>query len=161
DSGAAANLKLDSGTLFGGISGPVSIEIDGTVSLVGASTYTGTTTIDPAGSLHLGNTSNVGSVAGAIVDNGSLTISSPSSITVSNPISGTGGLIVASQTSSIVFTFNQANAFTGGTDLFFGTDAVGNAAAFGSGALAMEFGILEATQTETITNLLSLSSGPA
>ena len=70
-----------------------SLLVNGNVTLLGASSYSGTTTIT-AGTLQVdngGSTATLGS--GAIVNNGALAFSrSDSALTVSQNISGTGGL---------------------------------------------------------------------
>ena len=59
------------GGLFGGVGGGLTIAA-GTETLTGANTYTGATTIAAGATLQLGNGGTTGSVAGNVVDNGTL-----------------------------------------------------------------------------------------
>ena len=64
----------------------------GTEIFTGANTYTGGTTIDTGATLQIGNGSTTGAIAGAIVDNGTLTFNLSSSLTFTNDISGSGSI---------------------------------------------------------------------
>ncbi len=127
------NAVVDNGALvmdFGGASGVVgAVPISGTGSVtvhtglfeeLGAATYTGGTTIDAAGTLTLGNGgSSVGTVVGAITDNGSLKFdyAGAAPVTADNSISGAGAV-----------------EFVSGTTVITGASAVGGAVTIDSGA---------------------------
>lgn len=85
----------------------------GTMTLTGANTYAGTTTIS-AGTLQLGNGGTTGSLgAGAIVNNGTLAINRSNALTLSSGISGTGGVnVLGSGTTTIA----GVNTYTGDTN---------------------------------------------
>jgi hypothetical protein len=112
----------------------------GTETLIGASTYTGGTTINSGATLQLGSTTTpIGTLVGAIVDNGTLILKQVGdSVTYSNPTSGTGALVVDGNTSSGTdMTFPNANTYSGGTTIFEGNVFLTNTSgsALGSGAI--------------------------
>jgi autotransporter-associated beta strand protein len=155
DSGTAATLTLGAADFSGAISGPLSLVANGVVALTGANTYAGATTINSGDSLLLGFGGATGSIGGgAISDDGMLSIYRNNAITLTNAISGAGGL---RQVGTGVTTINTANTFSGGTYLSAGTLAIGNGAALGTGTVAMSGGELLATANETLSNALSCS----
>ncbi|MGH6796860.1 MAG: autotransporter-associated beta strand repeat-containing protein [Roseiarcus sp.] len=156
DSGAAATLTLAAANFSGAISGPLSLVAGGAVTLSGANTYTGTTTINSGDSLQLGVGGATGSIgAGAISDAGTLSIDRNNAITLTNSISGAGSL---QQLGTGVTSINTANTYIGGTTLSAGTLAIGNGAALGTGTLTFANGELLATATATFANVLNLSA---
>lgn len=95
-----------------------------TLTLTGANTYTGQTTIS-AGTLQIGSGPLAGSIAGssAILNNGSLIFSSMDVQSVSQVISGTGSLTKAE---SGTLTLNGLNTYTGNTTVTDGTLVITN-----------------------------------
>ena len=155
NSGAAATLFLLAADFSGAISGALSLEASGVVTLSGTNTYTGTTTINSGDGIELGGGGTSGSIGGgAIIDKGTLFIFRSNAITLTNAISGAGGLW---QLGSGVTAINTVNTYTGGTKLSAGTLAIGDGHALGTGALAQSGGELLATANETLTNALVLS----
>jgi autotransporter-associated beta strand protein len=105
--------------IMGGMSGTNGLTILGNTSntvFLGASTYTGGTTIH--GRLQLGTNGTSGSIVGNIVDNNQLTISRSDFLTLSGDISGTGSVLVAG---SGTITIGGTNTYTGTTTLDGGT----------------------------------------
>ena len=98
----------------------------GTLTLSGASTYTGATTISQ-GTLQLGDGSaNNGSVSGNITDNATLTFANPNAQTYSGVISGTGAL---TKTAAGTVILSNANSYGGGTTISQGTLQLGDGSA--------------------------------
>jgi autotransporter-associated beta strand protein len=155
DSGGADTVTLAVANFSGVISGSQSLVVNGTVTLTGSNTYTGTTTIGSGGNFELGLGGTTGSIgSGAIVDGGALYIFRGNAITLTNAISGGGVLrLIGSGVTSI----NAANTYTGGTILSAGTLAIGNGGALGTGTVTEDGAELLATANETLTNALSLS----
>ena len=90
--------------------GDVTVSGPGTVILTAANTYTGGTTIS-GGILQLGNGGTVGSVVGAIVNNGTLALDrSDTGLILSGAISGTGALVQMGTGTSIL---TGANTYSG------------------------------------------------
>ncbi|MBN3855074.1 autotransporter outer membrane beta-barrel domain-containing protein [Paraburkholderia sp. Ac-20340] len=117
----AGTLTLD-GTISG--TGSVSQLGSGTAVLAANNTYTGGTTI-ASGTLQLGNGGTSGSVAGNIVDNGTLAFDRSDAFTLDGLISGTGAV---NQLGSGTTILTAANTYTGDTNVLAGTLAIGDAA---------------------------------
>jgi autotransporter-associated beta strand protein len=97
----AATLTVgndNASTTFGGVleNGTSVLQLiksgTGTLTLTGANTYTGGTTI-AAGTLQLGNGGTSGSVTGDVTDNGTLAFNRSDSVTFAGVVSGTGGVV--------------------------------------------------------------------
>ena len=142
NSGAAsATLTIASsgyGNPFSGIlqdgAGTLALDVEGSLTLLAASTSTGGTRIAVGGRLGLDST---GSVTGAIVDDGTLVLSGNSqgkTVTVSNAISGIGGILVTPSSYQAVAAviLSDANTYTGATQVTGGTLQGGVADAFGT-----------------------------
>ena len=106
----------------------------GTLVLTGNSTYTGGTTI-AAGTLQIGNGGTSGSVAGDIVDNGTLAFNRSDATTFAGTISGSGTVV---QAGSGGVALASDNTYTGGT-----TIAAGTLALSGNGSVAASSGVID------------------
>jgi fibronectin-binding autotransporter adhesin len=125
----------------------------GTLTLTGANTYTGPTTVS-AGMLQVGNGSNVGNIAG----NGSFGIDRSDTYTFGGVISVTGSFVKAG-TGKVILTGN--NTYQGGTAINAGTLAVTTDANLGaaSGGLAFSGGTLQFLSGFTSNRGTTLSAG--
>jgi len=170
-------------TLVGTISGAGGLSKigTGTLTLAGASSYTGATSVN-AGTLQAGGTNTfapssaftvasgatlnlasfnqtIGSLAGAgAVTLGSATLTTGTdntSTTFSGTISGSGNLI---KVGTGVLTLAGANAYTGGTTLAGGTLSLANNQALGSGALTTTGSIVDYASGVAIPNAIVVNS---
>jgi fibronectin-binding autotransporter adhesin len=122
-------------TLSGDISGTGALTKDtssSTLTLTGANTYTGGTTI-AAGTLQIGAGGTTGSIVGGVVDNGTLAFDRADNANFGGAISGTGSL---TQLGVGTLTLTGANTYSGSTTVFAGTLMGGALNAF-SNASAM------------------------
>ena len=95
----------------------------GTLTLTGANTYTGDTTV-AAGTLQIGSGGATGSVASAnLVNNGTLVINRSGSVTISSVISGKGAVVQAGPGTT---SLTAANSYTGDTTVTAGTLLLGS-----------------------------------
>ncbi len=85
----------------------------GTMTLSGANTYTGGTTIS-AGALQIGNGGTIGSVLGNITNNAALIFNRSDAVTFGGAIGGSGTLV---KTGLGVLTLTGTNTYTGGTTI--------------------------------------------
>ena len=122
-SGTFSGVIADGG-LAGGTGGSLTIA-GGTETLTGANTYTGVTTVNAGAALQLGSGGTTGSVAGAVVDNGTLTFDRSNAYAVSGDISGSGALIQAGTGTTVL---NGDDTLTGQTLVSAGMLEVGDAA---------------------------------
>ncbi|EGP06947.1 YapH protein [Bradyrhizobiaceae bacterium SG-6C] len=123
NNGAMIVNLSSSATYAGVISGSGTFEKAGsnTLSLTGANTFTGGTTIS-SGTLNIGAGGTTGSITGNIVNNSILAFNRSNSFTFSNLISGTGSV---DKMSAGTVTLAAANTYTGGTSVSQGTLRLG------------------------------------
>jgi fibronectin-binding autotransporter adhesin len=137
--GVAANIanngtvifnRADSPLYAGSISGNGSLvqQGPGTTILTGSNTYTGGTSINNGG-LQIGNGGTSGSIAGNVVDNGTMIVNRSNGVTYAGVISGTGSL-VQQGAGTLVLTANSI--YTGGTNINSGAIQLGNGGNSGS-----------------------------
>ncbi len=101
--------QTGSGSITSAIAGSFGLTIgSGSVTLVGANTYTGGTTVAAGASL----TGTTSSLQGNIVDNGSVTFSQATAGTYAGNISGIGSVGI---TGGGTIIFSGTNSYTGGT----------------------------------------------
>lgn len=104
----------------------------GTTILAADNDYTGDTTIS-AGTLQLGNGGTTGSVAGNIIDNGTLAFNRSDTLSYTHVISGTGGL---NQLGPGTLQLEGTQTFTGPTSILAGTLAVNGSTQSGTTTIA-------------------------
>jgi len=137
-----------------------------TLTLGGANTYTGTTTIS-GGTLQIGAGSTSGSIsgsAGAIVDNATLAFNRTNTLTQGTDfpttISGSGNVVQAGSGTTVL---SGSNNYSGGTIIANGTLRISNTNALGTGATAVNGGILQYPQPQFLTSgtSITINSGGA
>ncbi len=102
----------------------------GTLSLTAANSYMGGTTI-AGGVLQIGNGGTGGSIAGDVVDNGTLAFDRSNAVAFGGAISGTGGLTKAG---AGVLTLSGPGSYTGATSVGAGALQAGAANVFSQGS---------------------------
>ena len=135
--GSLAFTQTENQTLPNTISGDGQVIQNGagTLTLTGANTYGGGTTVSQ-GILQIGNGGTTGSIVGDILNNANVTFNRSDNIAFSGVISGTGSL---TKTGDGALTLSGANTF--------------------SGALAVDAGNLTLGATGSLANASSLSLG--
>ena len=125
DNAALAFNRADAVTLGGVVSGAGAVNQigSGTTVLTAVNTYTGGTTIS-AGTLQLGNGGTIGSIVGAVIDNGVLAFDRSNAYSF-GAISGTGAV---KQIGTGTTTLTGANSYTGLTTVSSGTLVLATAA---------------------------------
>jgi autotransporter-associated beta strand protein len=151
---AGDSNNTDFGGVLSGTGASLTKNGSGTLTLSGANSYTGTTTIN-AGTLQIGNGGTTGSLStsSAITNDGALAFNRSNTVTqgtdfTSTAIGGTGALV---QNGSGTLVLGSANTYSGGTVFNAGTIQVDNANAlhtsgnltFGGGALRYGSGITQ------------------
>ncbi len=169
NSGAATTLQTENkiNSTFGGViqngAGVLSLEVSGsggtTLTLTGANTYTGGTTIDAGQTLQLGNGGTTGSIAGNVTANGTLAFDRSDNVTFGNTISGAGG--IAQNGPGNVTLTGSNSGFSGIATLNAGTLTLGSANALGTGGVTLNNNTaLLSTTTATVSGPLTTSFGP-
>lgn len=142
--GAVANSSTVSGAIADGVGTIALIQnrAGGTLTLTGANTYSGATTIS-AGTLRIGNGGTTGTLgSGDVVNNAALVFNRSDDLTVANRISGSGTL---EKQGAGILTLTGANAYAGSTTISGGelhvgaggaTGTLGGGAVTNNGALA-------------------------
>ena len=125
-----AQAEYDKGTYT---AGALALAVTGsaTLTLAGANTYTGPTTVS-AGTLQISGLLGNGTYAALITNNATLTLSNTASQTFSGTISGTGAL---NKANTGTLTLSGTNTYSGGTTLSAGTLSIPIVNALGTGAL--------------------------
>ncbi len=129
----------------------------GTLTLLGANTYNGGTTVS-AGTLQIGNGGASGTLGGGnVTDNGALVFDRAGNVSVAATISGSGSL---TQNGPGSITLTAANAYSGGTTVNAGAFIINNASgsATGSGSVTVNSGATLAGNG-TISGTVSVNSG--
>ncbi|EIP97407.1 outer membrane autotransporter barrel domain-containing protein [Opitutaceae bacterium TAV1] len=129
-----SNYLILNGTLSG--AGELVQEGAGTTVLDADNTYTGGTTIN-SGTLRLGNGGATGSVAGDIVDHGTLVFNRSDTFTFSGIVSGSGELV---QDGSGTLVLTGVNTYAGGTAIESGTLQIAGDASLGDASGGLRFG---------------------
>ncbi len=156
DNGALAFNRSDAVTFAGVVSGSGSLTQagTGTLTLTGADAYTGGTRI-AAGTLQLGNGGTTGSIAGNVVDNGTLIFNRSDTVTFGGAISGSGSVAQIGSGTTIL---TAANTYAGGTRLDAGTLGVAVDNGLGTGSLTINGGTLQAEPIGTALPNVSLAN---
>ncbi|MBE1290366.1 MAG: autotransporter domain-containing protein [Rhodobacteraceae bacterium] len=131
NSGATVNSgstkTLSGGTIAGTLGGAGATSVTGSVVVSG--TLSGSATTINAGTLQIGDGGTTGSLGtGNVVNNANLTCNRSDDLTVTNVISGTGGI---TQAGTGTLTLSGANTYTGATTITAGTLRVTNINALG------------------------------
>lgn len=132
----------------------------GTVNLTGTNNFAGDTTINSGSTLQLGNNTANGSVAGNIVNNGTLGLNRSSASVLSNTVSGSGGITKAA---GALVTLTGNNTFDGPVAVSGNSPlAVGSNTALGTttGATTVASGRVELADGITVSGeSLTISGG--
>jgi autotransporter-associated beta strand protein len=134
------NVSGSNSTIFSGViangAGVLGLSKGGssTLTLAGANSYSGTTTIS-GGVLQVGNAGTTGTLgSGGVVNNASLVVNRSDLITVANAISGSGSVTQAGTGTTVL---SSGNSYSGGTIVSRGTLRGNGSSSFGSGTIVM------------------------
>ncbi|WP_404546219.1 autotransporter domain-containing protein [Bradyrhizobium sp. USDA 223] len=94
------------------------------MTLTGANTYTGGTSINSGHTLQLGNGGTTGSIVGNVVNNGTFAVNRSNVLTFTGVISGTGAFQQNGNSATSVTLLTAANTYTGSTTVNSGVLAV-------------------------------------
>ncbi|MGY3143726.1 autotransporter-associated beta strand protein [Bradyrhizobium sp. USDA 3397] len=127
-SSAATTISIMNGDFGGVIQGAGRLSLSfgpsGTVTLTGANTYTGGTSINSGHTLQLGNGGTTGSIVGNVVNNGTFAVNRSNVLTFTGVISGTGAFQQNGNSATSVTLLTAANTYTGSTTVNSGVLAV-------------------------------------
>ena len=153
DNGTLAFDQSVDATFAGAISGNGKLVQAGTnkLTLLGANTYTGGTTIS-AGTLQLGDGTHTGTIVGDVVNNGSFVFNPGNDLTYAGVISGSGSF---TKTGSGALKVTGASTFSGGTTLNDGILEIAPGAALGTGSITV-YGFFA---TPSPTRMLKVDGG--
>ena len=138
NSGTVSFNRSDAVTYAGVISGPGAVTQagGGTTVFTGNHNYTGGTNIN-AGTLQLGAGGTTGSVAGNIVNQGTLTLNRSDALALGGAISGGGAVVQEGRGTT---TLTGANTYTGATTVNAGTLLIDGTQAAATGAVTVAAG---------------------
>jgi fibronectin-binding autotransporter adhesin len=121
------------------VDGGLTVNSHGTLTLTGASTYTGPTTVS-AGTLQIGNGGTSGSLSGdsLIINNAALVFDRNDAVTCDSAISGTGSL---TQAGAGTLTLTAANTYTGDTTVRAGALTIPAGSTGGLGSTGAAFNL--------------------
>jgi autotransporter-associated beta strand protein len=148
---------INSGSIAGGVSGDSTPVQAYAIQFTGGSNFLTTNGGNYTGGINISNAS-----AGTLTLAQTAAAGATRSATYANVMSGSGAVIVSTD-SNYTVTLSGANTYSGGTTLTSGTLVVGNNSALGSGALAMAAGTTLSflnTGNFTIANNIVISGDP-
>jgi len=160
---ATSRVTLDATTtnlvVSGVISGAGSAAVTGsrTITLTGNNTYTGDTTIT-TGTLQIGNGGTTGSVAGNIVNNGTLAFNRSDAVTYAGTISGSGNLV---QAGAGTLTISGTAGYAGSTTINAGTLALSGAGSIAGSSGVVNNGTFDISATTSGATISALTGSGA
>ncbi|SFO93616.1 autotransporter domain-containing protein [Ralstonia sp. NFACC01] len=160
---ATSRVTLDATTtnlvVSGVISGAGSAAVTGsrTITLTGNNTYTGDTTIT-TGTLQIGNGGTTGSVAGNIVNNGTLAFNRSDAVTYAGTISGSGNLV---QAGAGTLTISGTAGYAGSTTINAGTLALSGAGSIAASSGVVNNGTFDISATTSGATISALTGSGA
>ena len=153
----ASNLSTTVSGVISGNGGALVKVGTGTLTLTGANTYSGGTTIS-AGTLQIGNGGTTGSIVGNVINNSVLAFNRSNALTFGGTISGGG---VVQQIGAGTLTLTGNNLYSGGTTINGGAISVSANANLGAaaGGLTLAGGTLQTTASFTTSRATTLNAG--